>query len=132
MRSGSSVRSKGWRTGAFRVGTSGFGCDARRGVFYPRDLKSKDMLRRYAGRFSSVEIDCTFRTIPLGEDRRGVGRRRARGLRRTTDRPPAHLARWVKRIGAALGAGRDVYCRFLHEDTGRGTEFAAKLNALLR
>jgi len=236
------------KRGAFRVGTSGFGYEEWRGVFYPRDLKSKDMLRHYAGRFSSVEINYTFRSIPsaktvaawrdavpedfvfsfkapmrithvqkFGEgasetaarflaavaplgpragpvlfqcskqfafdaprvaaflDSLPTGRRyafefrhpswtaarpllEARGAAwcvaetddapvaddalasgpfhyvrlRTTDCPPSHLARWAKRIRVALDAGRDVYCYFMHEDTGRGTKFAAKLKTLLR
>lgn len=43
----------------------------------------------------------------------------------------ADLARWAKRIGAALAAGRDVYCYFKHEDTATGPRFAEGLAAAL-
>jgi uncharacterized protein YecE (DUF72 family) len=236
------------KTGTFHVGTSGFSYEPWRGVFYPPELKSKDMLRYYADRFSSVEINYTFRSMPSGKsvaawgeavpegfvfsfkapmsithiqkfgegasetaarflsavaplgprvgpvlfqcserfafdaprvaaflDSLPAGFRYAFEFRhpswiaarpllesrgaswcvaetdaapvpddalesgpfhyvrlRTTDCPPSHLARWAERIGAALAAGRDVYCHFKHEDTGRGIKFAEELKALVR
>lgn len=235
------------RAGAFRVGTSGFGYEEWRDAFYPADLKSKDMLRWYATRFPSVEINYTFRTIPSGKtvaawndavpgdfafsfkapmrithfrrfgpgaaqttaeflaalaplgnrvgpilfqcsdkfafdeprvraflDSLPAGRRYAfefrhpswtaaraflesRGIAwcvaetdaapvsddalatgpfhyvrlRTSACSSAHLAKWAKRIRAALAAGRDVYCYFKHEDTAQGTVFARKLRKLV-
>ena len=50
--------------GVIRIGTSGFGYDDWRGVFYPEKLKKGEMLRYYAGRFSAVEINTTFYGIP--------------------------------------------------------------------
>ena len=50
--------------GEIRVGTSGFGYDDWRGVFYPEKLKKGEMLRYYASRFSTVEINTTFYGIP--------------------------------------------------------------------
>lgn len=47
-----------------RIGTSGFGYDDWRGVFYPEKLKKGEMLRYYASRFSTVEINTTFYGIP--------------------------------------------------------------------
>jgi len=47
-----------------RVGTSGYSYREWKGSFYPEDLKSKDMLRYYAERFSSVEINNTFYRMP--------------------------------------------------------------------
>jgi uncharacterized protein YecE (DUF72 family) len=47
-----------------RVGTSGFSYREWKGSFYPEDLKSAEMLRYYAGRFSSVEINNTFYRMP--------------------------------------------------------------------
>lgn len=47
------------------VGTSGFSYTAWRGRFYPRALKSKDMLAYYASRLKTVEVNTTFyRTQP--------------------------------------------------------------------
>ncbi|HET9848753.1 MAG TPA: DUF72 domain-containing protein [Candidatus Dormibacteraeota bacterium] len=47
------------------VGTSGFSYTSWRGRFYPRGTKSQDMLRYYAGRLSTVEVNTTFyRTQP--------------------------------------------------------------------
>lgn len=49
--------------GRLFLGTSGFGYDAWKGRFYPRDIKSKDMLAWYATRLNSVEINYTFRSL---------------------------------------------------------------------
>jgi uncharacterized protein YecE (DUF72 family) len=46
------------------VGTSGYSYKEWKGSFYPEDLKNADMLRFYAGRFSSVEINNTFYRMP--------------------------------------------------------------------
>ena len=47
------------------VGTSGFSYGSWRGRFYPRGMKSQDMLRYYAGRLRTVEVNTTFyRTQP--------------------------------------------------------------------
>lgn len=46
------------------VGTSGFAFDAWKGTFYPEGTRDADMLRHYAGRLSSVEINYTFRRHP--------------------------------------------------------------------
>jgi len=47
-----------------RVGTSGYSYKEWKGSFYPEDLKSADMLRYYAERFTSVEINNTFYRMP--------------------------------------------------------------------
>jgi uncharacterized protein YecE (DUF72 family) len=47
-----------------RVGTSGYAYKEWRGSFYPEKLKSAEMLRYYAGRFSAVEINNTFYKLP--------------------------------------------------------------------
>jgi len=47
-----------------RVGTSGFSYAPWKGSFYPSDLKSGDMLRYYAERLSTVEINNTFYRMP--------------------------------------------------------------------
>ncbi|HVH64568.1 MAG TPA: DUF72 domain-containing protein [Candidatus Acidoferrum sp.] len=47
------------------VGTSGFSYGSWRGRFYPRGMKSNDMLAYYAGRLKTVEVNTTFyRTQP--------------------------------------------------------------------
>jgi uncharacterized protein YecE (DUF72 family) len=46
------------------LGTSGFAYAEWKGEFYPADLKSDAMLRYYAERFPSVEINYTFQRHP--------------------------------------------------------------------
>ncbi len=46
------------------VGTSGYSYKAWKGIFYPEDLSAGDMLRYYAGRLGSVEINNTFYRMP--------------------------------------------------------------------
>jgi uncharacterized protein YecE (DUF72 family) len=51
--------------GQLLVGTSGFSYSSWRGSFYPRRLKSDEMLAYYAGRLGTVEVNTTFyRTQP--------------------------------------------------------------------
>jgi uncharacterized protein YecE (DUF72 family) len=54
---------------AMRVlaGTSGFSYDEWRGVFYPHELPGDRMLRYYAERLPSVEINNTFYRMPRAE-----------------------------------------------------------------
>jgi len=51
-------------TGRLYVGTSGFAYKEWKPEFYPADLKAADMLRYYAERFPSVEINNTFYKTP--------------------------------------------------------------------
>jgi uncharacterized protein YecE (DUF72 family) len=46
--------------GRLHLGTSGFAYPEWKGVFYPADIRSDGMLRFYAERFPSVEINYTF------------------------------------------------------------------------
>jgi uncharacterized protein YecE (DUF72 family) len=46
------------------VGTSGYNYPEWRGSFYPDALPAKQMLRHYAERFSTVEINATFYRMP--------------------------------------------------------------------
>jgi uncharacterized protein YecE (DUF72 family) len=50
-----------------RVGTSGFSYKEWKGSFYPEDLPASEMLRFYAGRFPTVEINNTFYRMPKSE-----------------------------------------------------------------
>jgi uncharacterized protein YecE (DUF72 family) len=46
------------------IGTSGFSYPEWKGSFYPEKMAAKDMLRFYAGRFPTVEINNTFYRMP--------------------------------------------------------------------
>jgi len=46
------------------VGTSGYSYKEWKGTFYPEDLKAADMLRYYAERLTTVEINNTFYRMP--------------------------------------------------------------------
>ena len=47
-----------------RVGTSGWNYDHWKGPFYPEDLDQSDWLGYYARRFSTVEVNNTFYSLP--------------------------------------------------------------------
>jgi uncharacterized protein YecE (DUF72 family) len=47
--------------GRLRLGTSGFAYPEWKGAFYPAGIKPDEMLRYYASRFPSVEINYTYR-----------------------------------------------------------------------
>ena len=47
-----------------RAGTSGYAYNEWKGSFYPSTLKAEEMLRYYAERFSTVEINNTFYRTP--------------------------------------------------------------------
>jgi uncharacterized protein YecE (DUF72 family) len=47
-----------------RVGTSGYSYKEWKGVFYPEDLAASEMLRYYAERHDTVEINNTFYRMP--------------------------------------------------------------------
>ncbi|MCB0281409.1 MAG: DUF72 domain-containing protein [Calditrichaeota bacterium] len=47
-----------------RIGTSGFSYDDWMQVFYPEGIAKKDMLSYYARKFSTVEINVSYYTIP--------------------------------------------------------------------
>ena len=46
------------------VGTSGWSYTSWRPVFYPQEVKSKDLLRYYATRLKTLEINYTFNHLP--------------------------------------------------------------------
>ena len=46
------------------IGTSGYSYPEWKGNFYPEKIAAKDMLRFYAGRFPTVEINNTFYRMP--------------------------------------------------------------------
>jgi uncharacterized protein YecE (DUF72 family) len=57
---------EGVESGAMRlwVGTSGYSYKEWKGTFYPERLPAKEMLRYYAQRFQTVEINNTFYRLP--------------------------------------------------------------------
>jgi len=50
--------------GSLYLGTSGFAYDEWKGPFYPERVGHRNMLRFYASRFTSVEINYTYRREP--------------------------------------------------------------------
>jgi len=48
----------------FWIGTSGFNYKEWKGAFYPPDLAEPDLLKYYAARFSTVELNYTFYRVP--------------------------------------------------------------------
>jgi uncharacterized protein YecE (DUF72 family) len=54
-----------------RIGTSGYSYAEWKGNFYPEKMAAKDMLRFYAERFSTVEINNTFYRMPTEAVLRG-------------------------------------------------------------
>jgi len=53
------------------IGTSGYSYPAWKGNFYPEKMAAKDMLRFYAGKFPTVEINNTFYRMPKEDVLRG-------------------------------------------------------------
>lgn len=51
----------------YLVGTSGYAYKEWKGAFYPEKLPAKEMLAYYAARFSTVEVNYTFRQLPRVE-----------------------------------------------------------------
>jgi uncharacterized protein YecE (DUF72 family) len=54
-----------------RIGTSGYSYPEWKGNFYPEKMAAKDMLRYYAERFPTVEINNTFYRMPTESVLRG-------------------------------------------------------------
>lgn len=56
--------SRAYQRPRYWIGTSGYNYPEWKGIFYPADLAAGSMLRYYAARFSSVEINYTFYRMP--------------------------------------------------------------------
>jgi uncharacterized protein YecE (DUF72 family) len=65
MAGGTGVSVKAW------IGTSGYSYPEWKGNFYPEKMAAKDMLRFYARRFPTVEINNTFYRMPKEDLLRG-------------------------------------------------------------
>jgi uncharacterized protein YecE (DUF72 family) len=55
------------RTGAIRIGISGWRYAPWRGVFYPKGLRQRDELAYAAGKFATIEINGTFYSLQRPE-----------------------------------------------------------------
>ena len=55
------------------VGTSGYSHAEWKGNFYPEKFSQKKMLEYYAQRFSTVEVNYTFRQLPTQKVVENVG-----------------------------------------------------------
>ena len=51
-------------TGKLQVGTSGYAYKPWKGTFYPEKLPDKEMLKFYASKLSTVEINYSFYQMP--------------------------------------------------------------------
>ena len=87
---------------AMHVGTSGYTYPEWKGSFYPSDLPASKMLAYYAERFSTVEVNYTFRRMPTAKV----------------------LAGW-----AAVTPVRFVF--FKHEESASGPALARRFEAML-
>lgn len=95
------------------AGTSGYSYKEWRGHFYPEKLPASEMLRYYAGHFSTVEINNSFYRMPA-EDM---------------------LARWAQEVPANFAFTLKAPRRITHDqrlrDTGPAvTEFVRRAGAL--
>jgi len=97
-----------------RVGTSGFAYDAWKGPFYPPTLRDLDLLPYYASRFTTVELNVTFRGTPT---ERAVANWRARTPEGFVFAVKAH-ARITH--GARLAAPAEAQTEFLERVRGLG------------
>ena len=97
------------------IGTSGFSYDEWKGNFYPEKMSSKDMLRYYAERFPTVEINNTFYRMPKEDVLKGWADQVPESFRFVIKGPQkiTHIARlkecgellaYLFRVTAALGA----------------------------
>jgi uncharacterized protein YecE (DUF72 family) len=85
------------------VGTSGFSFAEWKGTFYPADLPAKEMLRYYAERLGTVEINNTFYRMPKRELLAGWSDQVPAGFRFAV-KAPQRITHW-KRL---VDAGDDV------------------------
>ena len=120
------------------VGTSGYSYKEWKGRFYPADLKEAGMLRFYAERFSTVEINNTFYRMPSAEllarwegEVPGSFRFVLKAPRRITHEKRLHdvadtVARLLE-VSAGLGGKRGPYLfqlpPYFKKDAGRLRDF---------
>jgi uncharacterized protein YecE (DUF72 family) len=125
-----------------RIGTSGYSYAEWKGNFYPEKMAPKDMLRYYAERFPTVEINNTFYRMPTDALVRGWAEqvpdhfvfvikapKRITHDRRLKDcvEPVSYLLRAVSTLGARLGPLLFQLPPNFRKDVPRLREFFAAL-----
>jgi uncharacterized protein YecE (DUF72 family) len=103
------------------VGTSGFSFAEWKGSFYPADLPAKQMLRFYAGRLSTVEINNTFYRMPKAELLAGWAGQVPAGFRFTL-KAPQRITHWKR-----LAEAGDDTAYFLQTASSLGERLGALL-----
>ena len=81
------------------VGTSGFSFPQWKGTFYPEDLPGKQMLRYYAERLGTVEINNTFYRMPKREMLAGWTEQVPAGFRFAV-KAPQRITHWKRLVDA--------------------------------
>jgi uncharacterized protein YecE (DUF72 family) len=126
------------------VGTSGYSYKEWKGSFYPADIKNEDMLRYYAERLPTVEINNTFYRMPtktlvarwaeevpegftfvLKVSQRITHQKRLHGAGEDV----AYFFETASALGARLGPALFQLPPFLKKDAERLREFLAGLPA---
>src|SRR5262249_43172485 len=67
-RASPAIDARGWRLSEaqrLHVGTSGYSYPEGKGSFYPEKIRATEMLRFYAERFATVEVNNTFYRMPV-------------------------------------------------------------------
>lgn len=124
------------------VGTSGWSYKEWKGSFYPPDLPADDMLRHYAARLSSVEVNNSFYRIPkekvlldwAGQVPAGFrfvlkASRRITHISRLADEDDSlgYFLRTVNVLGDKLGPTLFQCPPSLRKDAGRLRDFLARV-----
>jgi uncharacterized protein YecE (DUF72 family) len=124
------------------AGTSGFSYKEWRGHFYPEDLPDGEMLRYYAQRFRTVEINNTFYRMPAPSMLEKWSGQVAQGFEFTLKSPrrithdmrlqdvEPHVAEFVRRagtLGPKLGILLFQLPPYLRKDLPRLATFLAQL-----
>ncbi|MBI3781782.1 MAG: DUF72 domain-containing protein [Deltaproteobacteria bacterium] len=126
----------------FWVGTSGYNYKEWRGNFYPSDLSEQDMLKYYAQRLTTVEINYTFYRMPTVRVLQGwaketpesfmltlkAPRRITHDLRlRDASDPLTYFCDTAKVLKSKLGAMLFQLPPFLKKDVSRLEDFLHQL-----
>ena len=125
-----------------RAGTSGYSFPEWKGPFYPEGIAAKDMLRYYAERFPTVEINNTFYKLPKEAVLEGWTKEVPKDFRfvlkcsqfithikrlKEPAAPLATLFNVTKALGPMLGASLFQLPPNMKKDVERFSEFLAAL-----
>src|SRR5437773_1880590 len=119
----------------FWIGTSGFQYAEWKGNFYPEDLPAAKMLPFYAERFSTTEINYTFRRIPSPrtiENWKTLTPEKITAdygyLRlRREDYQKTDVEHWAEFVREQKSHWRDASVYFKHEESGIGPKLAKQM-----